>query len=152
MVSLVRLFRLSPVPLLCALAACDDSELDFGPLRTTAGGFRVSASDFDPVEDVDIDAAIETQFEILLAKNPDLNAGAAREVLKGIPIQIKNSFKFQVITSTGYVWVTGDTDARSYIRVALYSFDPATGSGSAPYLPALNHEWGHVFFGPGYEH
>lgn len=140
------------------LIACGkDEDEGFPTRRTPQYGLLIDARPKRiPAPEVDLGA--DTRYAEIL-----IEQGASDfPRFKQLPIEIVDAIAYQV----GLVMATGDTDGKTYVRVALWSYtgvEPASYPFTQwingklwyaiyPTFPALKHEWGHVLYGGNYGH
>jgi hypothetical protein len=132
------------------------------PLASEVAGYSTLA---------EILLAIDTECDAFEVAHPDVAGTTFR-----VPILLHDDYVYWV--PNGYPngsWAAGDTDMTTYVRVTIWTrvetaVDPSPAwivrapgfsfgttytawrHTDRPFVPALQHEFGHVAYGPGYQH
>ena len=150
-----------------------------GNLSTVTPGGRIVR--YDPLGSetagyctlAEVLVAVDAECDAFEAVHPDAAGTTFR-----VPILLHDDYVYFVPFANGYPsgsWAAGDTDMTTYVRAAIWTRvetaydprpawivrDPGTSFGTfysvwrhtaRPFVPALQHEFGHVAYGPAYGH
>lgn len=134
------------------------------PLASEAAGFSSLA---------EILLAIDAEGDAFELAHPDVAGTTFR-----VPVMLHDDYVYFVPMANGYPqgsFAAGDTDMSTYVRSVIWTRvetnydprpawivrDPSYSFGTLytvwrhtdrPFVPALQHEWGHLAYGPGYQH